>query len=239
MKDDKLPLYVQIANEMRNNIRIEKWHAGSKIPTEFELCDLYHVSRITIRAAIEELVKENLLVKKKPIGTFVTDYQETTRDMYTVVKSFTREMKELGIEAVTTDVKLIRGYADQRIAKFLHISPGDPILVLNRLRGSKDHTFAYFETYFKYDDKFSLKKTDYTGSLYNYLASLGIVIIENQEIVEAILPSRRISQLLKVNKNTPILKRSRFTSDIKNDFYEYTECYYIGTDYRYFLDFTI
>lgn len=68
MNDKNLPLYTQVANEMRKAIRVGKWKVGEKILTEHELCDLFHVSRITVRAAIDELTKENLLVKKDPLG---------------------------------------------------------------------------------------------------------------------------------------------------------------------------
>lgn len=147
-------------------------------------------------------------------------------------------MKELGIEALTRKVSITYSYADLRISKFLNINPGDPVLILRRIRGDKDKIFAYFITYFKYKDYFSTISSDYSGSFYKYLSSLGIKIEEDQEIVEATLPSRDLAHLLKVNKNTPILKRSRFTSDKANNFYEFTECYYVGSDYRYFLNFS-
>lgn len=223
---------------MRENIRIEKWKPGDKIPTEFELCDLFHVSRITVRAAINELVKENLLIKKKPSGTFVTEYKNRDEIMYTIVKGFTKEMIELGIDPVTKKVDISLSHADHQIAKFLNINPGDPICVLKRLRGDKEKAFAYFITYFEYKKYFSLNSNDYTGSFYKYLSSLGITIEEDQEIVEAILPSREMAQLLNITKSSPVLKRSRFTSDKHNNFYEYTECYYVGSDYRYFLNFS-
>jgi len=234
----KSPLYMQVANHLRENIRIEKWKPGSKIPTEYELCDLFHVSRITVRGAINELVKENLLVKKKPSGTFVTDYKNRKESMYTIVKGFTKGMIELGINPVTKKVDISLSHADARIAKFLNINPGDPICILKRLRGDKEKAFAYFITYFEYKSFFSLKRSSYTGSFYKYLSSLGITIEEDQEIVEAILPNKEIAQLLNITKNSPVLKRSRFTSDKHKNFYEYTECYYVGSEYRYFLNFS-
>lgn len=238
MNDKNLPLYTQVANEMRKAIRLEQWKIGEKIPTEHELCDLFHVSRITVRAAIDELTKENLLVKKRPIGTFVVNHNNLEKEMYTIVKGFTKEMKELGIEAITRKVSITYSYADLRISKFLNINPGDPILILKRIRGDKDKNFAYFVTYFKYRDYFSTINSDYLGSFYKYLSSLGILVEEDQEIVEAVLPGRDLAKILKISKNSPVLKRSRFTSDIVNNFYEFTECYYIGSDYRYFLNFS-
>lgn len=44
---------------------------GEKIPTEPELADLYHVSRITVRRTVEELCTQGYLIKHQGKGTFV------------------------------------------------------------------------------------------------------------------------------------------------------------------------
>ncbi len=46
-----IPLYAQIADELRTKIFMEEWVTGMKIPTEENLCESYHVSRITVRTA--------------------------------------------------------------------------------------------------------------------------------------------------------------------------------------------
>jgi DNA-binding transcriptional regulator YhcF (GntR family) len=53
------PLYAQIADQLRSNIRTEKWQEGERIPTEFDLCDIYHVSRIMSEQ--KELSSKNLV----------------------------------------------------------------------------------------------------------------------------------------------------------------------------------
>lgn len=232
------PLYVQLANEMRNNITIGKWAEGAKIPTEFELCDTFHVSRITVRKAIEELVRENLLERRKPKGTFVkTSSSLDQKRNYTLVKSFTNEMKELGITIETLKVNVIVSHADHTIANFLKINPGEKIIILKRLRGIDKKPIVYFITYFKYESFFSLDMNDYQGSFYEYLGTLGIHITSNKEVVEAILPVKDVARILKINTSTPILRRCRFTSDKENNFYEFTECLYIGSEYKYYIDF--
>lgn len=239
MNDLHQPLYVQVAEKMRNNIRIGKWREGHKIPTEFELCDIYHVSRITVRKAIEELARENLLIRKRAKGTFVKERAKLEdREGYTLIKGFTREMKEIGIYVETFKVDVIVSHADANVAKYLNISPGDKIIILKRLRGEKGRIFAYFKTYFKFEEFFSLNSNDYKGSFYAYLSSLGITIENDKEVVEAILPNKELATMLKIKHYTPVLKRSRFTCDVSRNFYEYTECFYIGTEYKYFIDFS-
>ncbi|MDT2763725.1 GntR family transcriptional regulator [Enterococcus asini] len=237
--NNNLPLYIQITNELREKIKQDIWPEGFKIPTEYELCDIYHVSRITVRKALDELEKENLIVRKKPIGTFVNQSKGLeSNNNYTLVKSFTMEMNELGITIESLRVNVIVSHADHTIAKFLKILPGEKIIILKRLRGVNKKAIGYFITYFKFEEFFSLDSTDYQGSFYEYLGSKNIHIINNQEVVEAILPVQQIARILKVTNSTPILRRCRFASDKEHNFYEYTECYYIGSEYKYYIDFT-
>lgn len=237
MNNSAVPLYVQIAERLRDNIRIGKWKEGDKIPTEVDLCNIYNVSRITIRKAIDELVKEGLLHRKRAKGTFVTSFTEPS-DNFTIVKGFTEEMKELGEKARTMDVKLEIKKADKRLAMNLNINVGDKIIILKRVRGDSKEAFVYAITYFKYDEKFSTNPDDYYGSFYSYLNELGIHIKEDKEVVEAILPNYEVRSALNIGEKEPVLKRTRFTSCKNEGFYEYTECYYIGKSYKYYLDFT-
>ncbi len=236
LSNNIIPLYIQIAEHLKDNIRIGKWKEGDKIPSEKELCEIYNVSRITIRKAIDELVKQNLLYRERGRGTFVTP-AENNLDAYTVTKSFTDEMKELGKKARTLKAKIEVSRADKKIARILNINEGDKIIILKRIRGDSNKAFAYFVTHIKFDKKFSLDSNDYYGSFYAYLNSLGIKVKQDKEIIEAILPDLEVQNALNISANEPILKRTRFTSCKEKDFYEYTECYYIGSSYKYYLDF--
>lgn len=232
------PLYAQIADQLRLNIRTEKWREGQKIPTEMELCEYYYVSRITIRKAIDELVRENLLTRSRAKGTFVNQLSITPEQYSTVVRSFTQEMLEQGHNVTTLMAKIEKSHADHKLAKALNLQPGDDVIVLERLRGEGSNIFAYFKTYIPYREDISLDSKDYYGSFYEYLKELGIIINQEREYIEAILPTRELQKLLKIKENDPVLKRFRFTSQKGTDFFEYTECFYIGNKYRYYIDFS-
>ncbi len=237
LSSNALPLYAQIAEHLRGNIKIGKWREGEKIPTEMDLCQIYNVSRITIRKAIDELVSENLLYRERPIGTFVTPFEDTS-DSFTLVKGFTEEMKEMGKQALTLDVDLEVSHANKKLAMYLNVSVGDKVIVLRRIRGDANKAFAYFVTYIIFEEKYSLDPKDYYGSFYAYLNSLGISVNQEREVVEAILPTQEIRKALMIDENTPVLKRVRFTTCKEESFYEYTECFYIGSSYKYYLDFS-
>lgn len=72
IQDNIIPLYQQLADIIRNSITSGELKYGDKIPTEVELSEKYNVSRITVRAAINELVESGFLIKKQGKGTFVS-----------------------------------------------------------------------------------------------------------------------------------------------------------------------
>ena len=63
-RNTAIPLYLQIAEDIKSKIKKEELKANSRIPTELELSDFYQVSRITIRKALELLVDEEILIRK-------------------------------------------------------------------------------------------------------------------------------------------------------------------------------
>lgn len=65
IQDNIIPLYQQLADIIRNSITSGELKYGDKIPTEVELSEKYNVSRITVRAAINELVESGFLIKSK------------------------------------------------------------------------------------------------------------------------------------------------------------------------------
>ena len=70
-KYSPFPIYYQIQEWVKQLIEDGEWKPGDKIPSENELCDKFEVSRMTIRQAINNLVEQGYLYRKRGIGTFV------------------------------------------------------------------------------------------------------------------------------------------------------------------------
>jgi len=76
---------MQIYNQLREDINARKYHANQRLPTEKELCQMYHVSRITSKKALNMLVDDNLIVRIKGKGSYISHSQsqkDTTQDIY-------------------------------------------------------------------------------------------------------------------------------------------------------------
>lgn len=70
-RDSPIPIYYQIALDLRQRITSGEWRAGNKLPPEPELAGRYGVSRMTLRQGMAELVEDGLLVRRRGDGTFV------------------------------------------------------------------------------------------------------------------------------------------------------------------------
>ncbi len=64
-------LYQDIYNDILKKISEEEYKYNSLLPSEKKLCEIYHVSMITVRRALEQLVNDNIVEKVKGKGTFI------------------------------------------------------------------------------------------------------------------------------------------------------------------------
>ncbi|WP_367365545.1 GntR family transcriptional regulator [Pediococcus parvulus] len=237
MEQGDLPLYVKIEDDLQFKINSGEWLTGDKIPPEKELEESYNVSRITVRRALDDLVQKGYLIRERGKGTFVLDPPTEVNDKpsYTVVKSFTNEMLELGKKPVTTwaDVKKIP--ASTIIARHLEINEGAPVLKIARVRGADDTVITYSVTFIPYSIKYSLDSKDYYGSLYDYLGRFNIHVNRQTEYVEAVPSTDNLMRFLDMSKPEPLLKRVREIADSNSNYTEYSVNYYVGSRYRYYV----
>jgi multiple sugar transport system substrate-binding protein len=72
-----IPIYHQLKLAIKKKIETGEFRPGERILTEQALCDLYGISRTPVRQALKELVYEELLIRRRGLGTFVADHTPT------------------------------------------------------------------------------------------------------------------------------------------------------------------
>src|SRR6186997_3496242 len=110
---------------------IEQLAVGEAIPSERQLSAEFGVSRLTVRAALDELVREGLLVRRHGSGTFVSEpkiAQELT------MTTFTEDMQRRGMTPASRTLDLRVVPAGAHLGRLLHVSPSDPVVIISRLR---------------------------------------------------------------------------------------------------------
>ncbi|HIC90250.1 MAG TPA: GntR family transcriptional regulator [Anaerolineae bacterium] len=130
-----LPLYAQLQEQLRNWIE-QGLQDGTLapdrvIPSEHELCQQYDVSRITVKRALDELVREGLLYRRQGKGTFIAG-QKIEHDLRLL--GFSAMMRHLGIEPSSRVLEATVVSAAPYIAHKLRLEEGAPLIRLARLR---------------------------------------------------------------------------------------------------------
>lgn len=231
-----VPLHVQAEDMLRNLIEQEEYKDGKLLPKEVELAKQLGISRNTLRQAINKLVFENLLVRKKGYGTKVAK-----KNMVVGVKnwlSFSQEMKLLGIDIRNYELHISMETPTPAIAEFFNIPPdGSRIcLKLERLRGNTDYPFVYFVSYFNPDIPFTGDE-NFSKPLYELLENeFNIIVKTSKEEISAGLPEHAIASKLRIKETDPILIRKRCVYDTEKRPVEYNIGYYRADSFTYSIE---
>ncbi len=101
---EKMPIkYLQVKEDIEKRISDGEYRSGQRIPSERTLCTQFNMSRMTVRQAINELVKEGKLYREKGRGTFVSSPHFLQRN----VKKFYRYIKRKRIYTAYTDSRIL------------------------------------------------------------------------------------------------------------------------------------
>ncbi|MFH1880051.1 MAG: GntR family transcriptional regulator [Bacillota bacterium] len=171
-KSSERPLYKQLMQRLRNDITACVYPAGDKIPGEQALCEAYGVSRVTVRKALEEIVREGLLLRRQGKGTFVAQ-EKIKRDLGSVT-SFSDACAQIGQIAQTRLIERKRVAATEEDRIHLSLPGGGEVLSICRLRLSGNEPVMVEYNRFSAELTF-LETEPLTGSLYGLLSSRGLM----------------------------------------------------------------
>lgn len=127
-----VPLYKQLKDRIKKDIKDGVLKPNQKIPTEQEMSEMYRISRMTVRNAIAELVDEEYLAKKQGKGTFVLE-PKMTEDLINC-NSFTDLCKRNGKVPGGRTVQFIMKDPTERDIEELQLKPGERVISIERLR---------------------------------------------------------------------------------------------------------
>ncbi|WP_414543650.1 phosphonate metabolism transcriptional regulator PhnF [Nostoc sp. CCY0012] len=141
-----IPIYVQIADQLRQHIHQGVYQIGEQLPTETKLAEQFSVNRHTLRQAIALLKNEGLLRVDRGRGTFVA--AKTIR--YAIGKRvrYNQTLKAQGWQARFQLLRVLEVPADNAIAKGLKISYGEPVALIERLGLADEEPISVGTGYF-------------------------------------------------------------------------------------------
>ncbi len=212
-----VPLYLQLKELLLKEIK-EKYKPGDIIPAEPKLEKIYNVSRITVRKAIEQLERDNIVEKKQGKGTFVIE-QKILYDANSI-GSLTQRLAKQNHRLETKYINFKFIETEHFVKDMISCSK---LICIERLRLLNGIPFALMSNYLDYNKVPNLDKIFNIESLYTFLKDQYDIDFYNaQEIVEAKAASKEECKLLNIKDNTPLISLSRLSFDKDNIPIEYS-----------------
>jgi GntR family transcriptional regulator len=210
---------------------IESLEVGDAIPSERHLAGDLGVSRLTVRAALDDLVREGYLVRRRGAGTFVAE-PKVAKGM--TISSFSDDMRQRGLAPGSRTLDLHVVPAGARLGRILHVSPAEPVIVAKRLRLADGEPMAIELLHVRESLLPGLTATDLEeDSFYELLPRrYGIEIVGGEQTIEPTVTDEEESATLGVPLHSPALLFERITRAPDGEVVEFTVSTYRGDRYR-------
>lgn len=219
-------LYYQLYDILLDDIKSGKYKAGELLPTENELIAKYDVSRITVRKAMDLLLNEGLIGKRRGYGTYVE--QKKMEQTLNKVIHFSNDMERRGYK---TSVKMLENKqvkASKIISQALEVPEGSSLIHVNRLRYANDIPMCIESAYLIWEWCPEVLNYNFAQlSLRNFLAqNYNIVWKKAFQKIYAVKANIKFANLLGIKDGDPMIYIERISYNQDGAPGEYLQSYY-------------
>lgn len=225
------PLYLRLRRGIEEAIRDGAMQPGDALPSERELAQRAEVSRVTVRRAMQDLVRAGLLVQRRGSGTFVAAVRDRVEQPLSQLTSFTQDMARRGLSSHS--VWLERGLfgAAPREMMALGLQSGEMVARLARLRLADGMPIAIERAAISASvlpDPMTIGR-----SLYETLAATGHRPVRAVQRISAAGIGMADARLLAVEAGSPGLSIERISYLASGRAVEFTRSIYRGDAYDF------
>ncbi|WP_455382083.1 GntR family transcriptional regulator [Salinispira pacifica] len=204
--DERIPYYLQLKELLQERIDKGDLPPGTRLPSESELGEQFHVSRTVVRQTLQELEYDGLIMKRKGIGTFVAEPK--------IVESFVQELsgfqEDMEAQDLSTRSDVLRNglvQPSRRISKMLRTRAGTRVILLERVRYVGDEPIQLVSSYLPRNLCPQLLKQDFSRlSLYRFLEERGLFLARGYRTIEAVRASEREAEYLHIEVGMPMVR---------------------------------
>jgi len=220
----------QVRDQLRDLISGRQ--PGEALPSERDLSEQLGVSRPTLRAAIEDLTRDGLLVRRQGRGTFTSPRKVLQELAPTATGDFNvpPAAGDWRSRVVTFQLEP----AGARLGRRMQLSPADELVSVVRVRIVDDEPMAIERILLPAVLVPGIAPPDFeSGSLYQLLRiRYEVVVTDAVQTTEPTVIDADESALLGVPLHAPALLFERTTKDSTGRIVEYTRSIYRGDRYR-------
>lgn len=199
-----IPKYHQLREILREHIM--SWEPNQPIPSEAQLCEMFSVSRTTVRKALDHLTYEGLLYRVQGKGTYVSPPKLPGRYVQKL-SGFYEDVVARGLPHKTVVLEQGIEPASQRLANLLELRSGEEIFRLVRLRYLGDETCLISKSHVPIKFCPGIQHEDFTNQgLYRLMREkYGVFIHHGKRLIEVQLCTEEEAELLEIQSGSPLL----------------------------------
>ncbi|WP_088042825.1 GntR family transcriptional regulator [Bacillus sp. EAC] len=228
--------YNEIADDIRSKITNQIYKVNEMLPDEFSLAEQYECSKMTVKKAMDLLVNEGLIVKRRGHGTIVKEaplfnvHQLKRND-----KNHFGLTQKVGEKRVKTKVLAFHVIpASQQLASLLNCELNSFIYEIKRLRVVDNKPFALEETYMPISVIPGLSEKHVNKSIYHYIQEeLKLKIKSAQKILRAVKGNANDIQLLNIHKHDPVMEVEQIVFLDNGKVFEYSITHHSYQSYEF------
>lgn len=200
--------YQEIADDLRQRIIDKLYLQGEQLPLEKEMCKMYGVSRITVKKAVDRLVHDGLVIKRRGAGTFVKSVNDQAiKELSTVQQfnSFTENNKNQVVSSKVLKFEIV--HPTLEIASKLQIQQDDFVYDIIRVRYADKEPIVVEYVRMPIDIVAGLKRDTLFSSVYAYIQNkLDLKIQSAHRSIRALLPNEIEQENLNIQAAFPVLE---------------------------------
>jgi GntR family transcriptional regulator len=227
-----VPLYYQLAEALREQIRAGEWQAGDRLPPERVLAEQHGISRMTARQAVSYLVREGTLVVRHGLGTYVAAPRYGFDAFH--LFGFSEDARAQGAAVRSRVIEHGPCVPPRRVARQLRLADSDDAMRLVRLRRA-DETAVLLETLYlpmRYCTGWQRSELEH-GSIYALLEQRGVRLARAEQSLEATIANEYESRLFGIEQGAPMILLEGVTSDAHGQPIEYFKAVYRGDRFTF------
>lgn len=211
--------------KIEEKIKNHEYLVDEQLPSEQELMTEYGVSRAVIRNVTQKLVDENLIYRKRGIGTFVS--KPKIKDPLSAKWGLRQEIKKTGDELYTKECSI------ERVEILLDAQNTNPVYLIKRLRTINGTPLVLSYTYFCTNIDLLNNRDSIMQSLYEFLDQSGVIIKSFSDEISTCVADADLARALNLPQNSIILKKCREAFNEDGEKIEYSYAYYNPSMYKY------
>ncbi len=215
MRQDPSPRYHQVYVSVRTWVRDGTYGPGAQIPTERELCATFSVSRITVRKAIDELVREGWLVREQGRGTFVA-LTAARQPTSASLREAQNQVADLGAATRVADARTQDCDPDEETRAALTLAEGERVQMARHVRLLGEVALGVITTYVPLDIAAQVGRSaeGRNEPMFELLDRAGIRIGGAEQWLGATLANMETARALGVEVGAPIVRLTRIVHDV-------------------------